>query len=368
MRKSAEIKSKFCYCQIWLFSFFMICLLGLLGALSYNKGNQLLSELSKVAKVQIPAIRNMTLIDMMHDGMRAVVYGAILHSESDNSEGLQSFVNEQQEFASNFKTYFSALDSLDISPTAKAAVESAKPDVDLYIEANYKIVQLASSGKAQIAKESLGQFEASFEKLEVSLGELGELIEAESSAHSDKGKDILFAVKTVLSISILLALISSIFIVKNIVSKLSYFTSKISTSSGALNQTSQSLSGSSETLSRNATEAAATLQQTVSSLEEIASIVQANAKNANQAFEYSKQSKQEAVGEEKELRKLILAMGDISNSSKRMEEIINVIDEIAFQTNLLALNAAVESARAGEHGKGFSVVAEAVENPGIKKL
>jgi methyl-accepting chemotaxis protein len=62
------------------------------------------------------------------------------------------------------------------------------------------------------------------------------------------------------------------------------------------------------------------------------------------------------------MKELMNAFGEISTSSKKIEEIINVIDDIAFQTNLLALNAAVEAARAGEQGKGFAVVAEAVRS------
>ena len=61
-----------------------------------------------------------------------------------------------------------------------------------------------------------------------------------------------------------------------------------------------------------------------------------------------------------EIKRLIQSMEDIAKSSKQIEEIINVIDDIAFQTNLLALNAAVEAARAGEQGRGFAVVADAV--------
>lgn len=71
-------------------------------------------------------------------------------------------------------------------------------------------------------------------------------------------------------------------------------------------------------------------------------------------------SRDSAEQGEKEIQSLIHSMTEISQSSKKIEEIISVIDDIAFQTNLLALNAAVEAARAGEQGKGFAVVAEAV--------
>jgi methyl-accepting chemotaxis protein len=91
-------------------------------------------------------------------------------------------------------------------------------------------------------------------------------------------------------------------------------------------------------------------------------MVKLNADNAREALKLSQTSQQAAEQGESEMRRLNDAMGDISTSSKRIEEIINVIDDIAFQTNLLALNAAVEAARAGEQGKGFAVVAEAVRS------
>lgn len=89
-------------------------------------------------------------------------------------------------------------------------------------------------------------------------------------------------------------------------------------------------------------------------------MVKLNAENAQQAADLSQDGKQSAERGETEIRQLIEAMAAISSSSKKIEEIINVIDDIAFQTNILALNAAVEAARAGEQGKGFAVVAEAV--------
>ncbi|MEK6578429.1 MAG: methyl-accepting chemotaxis protein, partial [Bdellovibrionota bacterium] len=127
---------------------------------------------------------------------------------------------------------------------------------------------------------------------------------------------------------------------------------------GASNQ----LRSISQILSSGATEAAASVEETVSSLDVLAQKVTLNAEHASEASTLSQSGKAAAEQGDAELRNLITAMAGISESSKKIEDIINVIDDIAFQTNLLALNAAVEAARAGEQGKGFAVVAEAVRN------
>lgn len=122
------------------------------------------------------------------------------------------------------------------------------------------------------------------------------------------------------------------------------------------------LTAAGQNLSESSTSSAASLEQTVASLEELSSMVKMNSDNAKQAASLSQSSKDAAEEGQKEIAALITSMEDISKSSKKIEEIITVIDDIAFQTNLLALNAAVEAARAGEQGKGFAVVAEAVRS------
>ncbi|WP_413288942.1 methyl-accepting chemotaxis protein [Bdellovibrio sp. HCB337] len=112
--------------------------------------------------------------------------------------------------------------------------------------------------------------------------------------------------------------------------------------------------------SKASTEQAASLEETVASIEELTSMVNLNSQNAKDAETLSGQSTQVAETGEKGIKHLAVSMNELSASSKKIEDIINVIDDIAFQTNLLALNAAVEAARAGEQGKGFAVVAEAV--------
>lgn len=127
-----------------------------------------------------------------------------------------------------------------------------------------------------------------------------------------------------------------------------------------LQSTGNSIADSSESLSASSTQAAASIQETSSSAEEVASMVKLNSTNAQSARELSKTCEIRAKEGRGEVEKLIHSMNGVAESSKKVESIVNVIDEIAFQTNLLALNAAVEAARAGDHGKGFAVVADAV--------
>lgn len=163
-------------------------------------------------------------------------------------------------------------------------------------------------------------------------------------------------------VGVLFAFLVGWFFSNAISKRLNSFSSEIRASSEMTSSASTQLSAASSSLSEGATESAASLEETVSSLEELSSMVKLNSDHAKEANSLSQRSLFSAEGGEKEIKELIEAMSEMQKSSKKIEEIINVIDDIAFQTNLLALNAAVEAARAGEQGKGFAVVADAVRN------
>jgi methyl-accepting chemotaxis protein len=126
--------------------------------------------------------------------------------------------------------------------------------------------------------------------------------------------------------------------------------------------TATEISSSTTDLSQRTEEQAASLEQTSASMEEISATVKKNAENAQQANKFAVDTREIAGRGGQVVTQAIDAMARIEESSRKVSDIIGVIDEIARQTNLLALNAAVEAARAGEAGRGFAVVASEVRS------
>ncbi|MFT5755582.1 MAG: methyl-accepting chemotaxis protein [Alteromonadaceae bacterium] len=143
---------------------------------------------------------------------------------------------------------------------------------------------------------------------------------------------------------------------------LSNMVSDIRSASTNVFDSSRELAEGNTELSHRTESQASSLEETASAMEELTSTVQQNAENASEASKLSTTVMEKASNGGGVVKSAITAMSDINKSSKKIADIIGVIDEIAFQTNLLALNAAVEAARAGEQGRGFAVVAAEVRN------
>ncbi len=130
----------------------------------------------------------------------------------------------------------------------------------------------------------------------------------------------------------------------------------------AINTAAQEIAAGNQDLSSRTEEQASSLEETASSMEELNATVKQNADNARQANELAKQANDGVTRGSQVVKRVIVTMGEIQDSARKIADIIGVIDSIAFQTNILALNAAVEAARAGEQGRGFAVVATEVRN------
>ena len=213
-----------------------------------------------------------------------------------------------------------------------------------------ELADKAVKGKDRPVAESLGRF---------------------SKYISDKGKvDDDVALRTThsllmtaifLMLALFIILFTGSYLFANRLSKtLIGITAQVSSSGNEVSRSSQELAQASQRVSQSTSESASSLEETVASLEELSSMVKASSGNATTASLLSEKAEVAVKEGEGAMNRLLQAMQDIVDSSKKIEEITGIIDDLAFQTNLLALNAAVEAARAGEQGKGFAVVAEAV--------
>ncbi len=269
-----------------------------------------------------------------------------------------------EEFETNYKLYAAAR----FAPGEAEIHDKVKDSVPELIKVMHNIIALVETRDPQKVDEAKKLMNGSFAKLNAGVRdhnrdvtELYSKLSEKEALESKEARAEVFQLILFITLLSGLAIFGLLLWIGSSISKSVGSIAERLTSAGSQVVTSvEQLNEAGNSLSQSSTEAAASLEETVAALEEMTSMVQMNSDNAKQAAALSASSRDSAEQGEKEIQTLILSMTGISQSSKKIEEIIHVIDDIAFQTNLLALNAAVEAARAGEQGKGFAVVAEAV--------
>jgi methyl-accepting chemotaxis protein len=155
---------------------------------------------------------------------------------------------------------------------------------------------------------------------------------------------------------------SLLYAMKNMQARLQETVAGIHNTVGAVSSASEQIAAGNTNLSQRTEKQAASLEETAASLEELSGTIKENTDRARQADGLARTAADSAVRGGSAVASVVSTMSSINDSSKRIVDIIGVIDSIAFQTNILALNAAVEAARAGEQGRGFAVVASEVRS------
>ncbi|WP_394780724.1 methyl-accepting chemotaxis protein [Undibacterium sp.] len=327
---------------------------------------------------------------------------------SDNPQDVDKYLARMKEYAGELKKYESDYAALISEPSEKNIFAEYTALWDAYIAENGKLVALARDGKNKEARDVLRGESSRLNaemlkrmdgivKVNVDGGiqayQLGESIYSHS-------RTLIIAV---LVVSIALGLVLAYFIARVVARPLqqalrvaqtvasgdltSHIESNSSDETGQLLQALKEMNasllsvvtevrmgtdliatasteianGNMDLSSRTETQASS-LEETASSMEELTSTVRQNGDNAKQANQLSHSASAVAQKGGSVVSQVVETMGSINESSKKIVDIIGVIDGIAFQTNILALNAAVEAARAGEQGRGFAVVASEVRN------
>lgn len=373
--------------KLILFSGLLIGLIVTMGAAGVRDVILLSEKLTEISDVQLPAVRSMTLADMMHDGLRAVVYRALYISGKNDPEATKEIAAELKEMSENIHKYISEIEQLPIAPETQNAIRAAKPEIETYTKSAEALVMLAAANRLDLASAKIGGFQEAFSNLEAKLEKLGELIEEDAKKERNEAHIFSTQSKTRGLISILVGLafglIAATLIVRGLLKSLSKLVYDLDGSAAAVSKTSSQVAKNSEELSQSTVEQSAALTETAASLEEITGMITKTADNARVTSTTAEQSRLRAQQGKDSVDQMSVSMTEISQSNdailnqivasneqmsgivKLIEEIgekTKVINDIVFQTKLLSFNASVEAARAGENGKGFAVVAEEVGN------
>jgi methyl-accepting chemotaxis protein len=362
-----------------------------------NAGSDALARVNQATRAQLEA-------DMMHDALRGDVLAALLAATRSQADSEAEIIKDLKEHVGKFQEQIAVLRQLPLGAETAAAVQRVQVPLSTYIALANEIVPLAFKDMAK-AEARTEVFMKAFGVLEDEMEKLNELIEAESKAINERGGEIasragwilllasalaavvLGATAYVIGVGVTQPLRDAVRLTNTVAAgdlsaeldgsrqdetgslmrALARMTGSLSGIVSHVRSTAQDIAQGCTQISAGSTELctrsegqAQDLAHTASSMAALTTAAQQSADTARQAARMAGGAADAAQKGGERVMRLVQTMQDIEGSSRKIGEIIGVIDSIAFQTNILALNAAVEAARAGEQGRGFAVVASEV--------